>query len=363
MSNVIPVDFRANLGPGTLVDTQDRFALSSATWLSIQRYVATGSTLPVSDAAMRTTLKMDAAEPVDAFKLLIQAYADVKAHCEAWKNTTYPAVVATASDVVSYGSAAPTYYQEMLDLVPAMIGGDGGAKKKFMAILDNRAKEAQKHADKAAAAYDGIKRFAGDTAADANRLEALGKQYDKTHGATSDEARGLLQKIGDQMAVIAKETSEYEHSVIVAATTPTYVWVSPLGTIAAIVVAGVYGDRATKALARLRDATAEVERLKGLEQRSTRLLLQIGEAQRQLLTTRERLAAALPLLQQIQGAWNGLVADLKAIQGAIETDIRNAADIIKNVGIKSVLTKWGEAAKRADQFRNGAFITVERMAA
>lgn len=44
-----------------------------------------------------------------------------------------------------------------------------------------------------------------------------------------------------------KVTKEYNYDVVVAATTLTYVWIFPFVTIPAVVVAGVYGNRATKA--------------------------------------------------------------------------------------------------------------------
>ena len=62
---------------------------------------------------------------------------------------------------------------------------------------------------------------------------------------------------------LADAKKNYEHNVVVAATTPTYAWVLPVGLISAIVVAAVFGTRATSEKQAIDRYEAQLQQMAG----------------------------------------------------------------------------------------------------
>ena len=118
------------------------------------------------------------------------------------------------------------------------------------------------------------------------------------------------------------------HDVVVAATTPTYVWVWPFGTIAAAVVAGVYGDKAVKALERSRAAQQEINNLSDKLAADAQLMIAINTTEGGITNILDPLNAALPIIQKIQGVWGAIADDLNTIINTIQTNIQEALPII-----------------------------------
>ena len=60
-----------------------------------------------------------------------------------------------------------------------------------------------------------------------------------------------------------RASADYNYDVTVAATTPTYAWIFPFGTIPAVVVAGVYGKRATDAYKKMGECRDRIKTAQG----------------------------------------------------------------------------------------------------
>ena len=80
------------------------------------------------------------------------------------------------------------------------------------------------------------------------------KQY--TAGTLNDD-------IAETQRELDKASADYNYDVTVAATTPTYAWIFPFGTIPAVVVAGVYGKRATDAYKKMGECRDQIKTAQG----------------------------------------------------------------------------------------------------
>lgn len=344
------------------------FVLSSEEWLTIQCYVAKTLGLPNNEDKFRTFLGSGAPDDISDFTQLIGVYDKMIKHVTEWQDHTFPASVSLASDIYNYSMKVETYYTPILPLADILVVDPGNqkAKDKLSAILSTLSREARDHQVKAAEVAAKIKDFANRTLEDKIELSGndgksgLSKYYADKYGDTSENAKKLAKSISDMQAVLDKATEEYNHDVVVAATTPSYCWVlPPLGLVAAAIVAGIYGDKAVKALDNMRAAEKKIKELKDEERVNANLLLILNTTNTGLAEIVDAVNTALPLIQKIEGTWMSIADDLDAIVKIIEEDIQKALPIIMDLGVENAIKSWKAVGKAADKYRQNAYITIQ----
>lgn len=361
-----------NLGPGAIAKAQvaggPAFILSSTEWLAIQTYVESGMALPTTDDAFKKLLGSGAPSDLSDFKQLIAAYKLINDHVTGWQNDTFPKSVSLASDIYNYAQQAPTYYAPILPLAKRLTTNpdDKEAKDELVAILGVLSNSASGYRDKAKIVAEKIQKFATDTQADKTTLNGtdgnggLKKYYNDKYGTTSAEVVELNKEIEAQKLVLDAANKEYDHDVIVASTTPTYAWVWPFGTVAAAVVAGIYGDKAVKALERSRAAQQQINTLSSKVAADALLMINITTTESSISNILDPLNAALPVIQKIQGVWGAIADDLNNIITTINTNIGEALPIIMNLGVQTAINEWTEVGGLAQAYRLNAYITVQK---
>lgn len=361
-----------NIGPGAIATASEpggpAFALSTADWYAIQSYVINAQSkdiMPHTEADFKAFLGSGAPSDMSSFTPLITAYKNIFDHVTVWQDDTFPASVSLASDVHSYSLQAPTYYAPILPLAQKLVTDpdDQATKDKLKAILDTLIKSANDYQLKAEAVTAKIKTFAEQTQADKTVLSGtdgkggLYKKYDDEYGSTSAEVKELTKELAAQQIILDAANKEYEHDVIVAATSPTYAWIFPFGTIAAGVVAGVYGKKATDALDRAHAATAKIKTLTAQKEADANLMLSLHTTELGLSGNIQSITAALPVIQKIQGVWSAISDDLGNISNLIETNIAEALPIIMDLGVDSAIVAWTAVGEEAQAYRVNAYVT------
>lgn len=366
MSSIVTFD----IGPRDLLNTNNRdaspFLLSLPEWVLVQAYVNDALALPTTTDDLKGQLGSGAPSDLSQFDALIDCYGGIKTHCTTWKDTTFPKTVSLASDIVNYAQKAPTYYgainkqAEILACNPR----DKEAKKRLTAILENLQKDARDRAAAAAAVKEEIVAFANDTKDDQTKLQGVDGQSGisgdlrKKYGESSDDIKALTQEIQDLARQIKVAQDQYAHDVTVAATSPTYVWLFPFGTIAAAVVAGIYGDRAVKDLDRIHAQQRSLNDKSAQLAAASNLLSALDLAQRGVEGITAKLNAALPVIQKIHGVWSAISDDLDNIVKHIESDIVDVDYSIMFLGVDSMIAAWKKVGYEADKYRVHAYITV-----
>lgn len=360
-----------SIGPGELADAGTQggpaFALSKTEWIAIQTYVNDGLSLPTTLAQFKNSLGSGAPSDLSDFQQLITAYAAINGHCTTWQQTTYPTTVSLASDVYDYGTnKVPVYYPAILKEAQILVNDptNQDAAAALKAILDNLQGQAQKYQQRAQAAFQAAKQFADDTQADENTLigpqanAGLKKYYNDKYGATSQDVTNLTADLAAQRVALAGDQAEYRQDVIIAATTPTYAWIFPYGTIAAAIVAGIYGHKAVEALDAVHADQAKIDTLNAELAADANLINAINLATNGISGIVLALQAALPVLQKIEGIWGAIADDIGSIVSLIDTDIRQVPPIIMNLGVDEATKAWYNVAQAANQYRVNAYVTV-----
>lgn len=355
--NVLKVD----LAPGELLPADNNpFLMSRSEFLAVQAYVENGTSLPKSAEEMTSKLKISA-EDVNEFSDLINVYKSIYAHCYNFKTVVFPMTVTLAANISHYNTKVPVYYGALNPIIAAYNNGslsEEDATKKLTAILTNLQNTAQVYADDCKTAKENIIQFAEDTKSDKSLLDPLSDRYKKAYEGKGGEIDTLLKEIDNDSKQIKKWQDEYEHDVTVAATTPTYAWIIPLGTIAAGIVAGIYGKKATDAL----DDIHKYQKKLGSAQEDLRKALVLSNdlrlANGSMDGILEKLQLALPVIEKIEGIWGSLSDDFNNILNVIQRDIKEAEWIIKDLGVQEAIDAWAKAAAIADNYRANAYITV-----
>lgn len=362
----------SNIGPGDIakasVSGGPNFALSTTEWLAIQTYVNDALALPITIDDLKKSLGTGAPSDMSDFNQLVAAYVNVHNHVTTWQNDTFPASVSLASDIYNYALQAPTYYNPILPLAQKLTANpdDQQSKDALAAILGVLSQKATQYHDNAASVAAKIQTFAEQTLADKTVLSGpegktgLQKYYNDKYGAASADVVALNEEVKAQKIILDAANAEYNHDVVVAATTPTYVWVWPAGTIAAAVVAGVYGKRAVDALDRAHAAQQKINDLNVQLASDAILLLAINSVESGITNILNPLNAALPIIQKIQGVWKAIADDLNNIIVTINTNIKEALPIIMNLGVETAITEWTAVGQKADAYRLNAYITIQQ---
>lgn len=343
------------------------FILSKTEWLAIQTYVNDGLSLPTTIAQFRASLGAGAPADLSDFDQLITAYTTLNGHCTTWQSTTFPTTVSLASDIYEYGTnKVPVFYPAILKEADILVTDptNAGAIAALKAILDDLQGTANGYQTKAKAASDAIKAFANDTTADETTLigpkgdAGLQKYYTDKYGSASKEVTQYTQELAAWKLSLTGDQAAYRHDVIVASTTPTYAWVWPFGTIAAAIVAGIYGHKAVQALDDIANDQKQIDALTADLAADANLINAINLATTGISGITTALQAALPVVQKIQGIWQGISDDIAAISSLIDTDIRQVPPIIMNLGVSEATTAWYNVAQAANQYRVNAYITT-----
>lgn len=352
-----------NIGTSEL-DTGDAFLLSSPDILAVQRYVTSGVNLPIDmDSLNKLLIQEYPKENEKDLDNLFATYNDVKEHCTYWRDHTFPSMVGCASDIVNYNEKVPIYYGELNRLLPQLEQHNPGDEviNKYTAIITVLSTTAKGYADHATLVKTEMTDFANKCKTDNLHLADTQRFYENMFGADSNQVTTLMKQIKDDYAMLKKLQEDYEHDVVVAATSPTYCWVFPIGTIAAVTVASIYGSRATSEQTQIRNMMDTIQTQQGKLKMYTDILTDLNVIESGLGDIQSQLNAALPIIEKIQGAWNAISSDLDQIRKIIDEDIDKVPAIIKDLGIEEAINAWGKLAKIADNYRSNAFITVNNV--
>jgi hypothetical protein len=360
-----------NIGPGDIAQSSETggpaFALSAAEWLAIQTYVNDALALPITMPAFKATLGPGAPDDLSDFNQLVAAYVAINNHVTTWQKVTFPASVSLASDIYNYAQQAPTYYNPILPLAQTLVDNpnDETAKQELAAILGVLSNDAKANHDKAAAVAAQIQTFADDTAKDKAALSGtdgkggLQKYYNDKYGAASADVITITNELKAAKDSLDSDNAEYNHDVVVAATSPTYAWVWPFGTIAAGVVAGVYGHRAVEALERARADEQQINNFSAQLAADANLMIALNNAEAGIGNILGPLSTALPIIQKIQGVWGAISDDLNNIISLIATNIEAVPPIIMGLGVQTAIDDWTKVGEEANAYRLNAYITVQ----
>jgi Bacillus haemolytic enterotoxin (HBL) len=354
-----------SLGPGTLATETTPFVLKTQDWLTIQLYVLQGMALPTTDTQFRAVMNMTPDRNIDDFAKLITLYGAISAHTTTWQTNTYPATVALANDIVHYATQVPAYYGALNDQFAGLskTPPDPNAVQAFTAIITRLSTEIDAFVTRATDVSAAVTDFVDQTTSDLGGPTGVSTYYtyyDTEYGNESTQVTSLKEQLAAETLILDSANAEYKQDVIIASTTVTYAWVPFYGLIAAAVVAGVYGDRAVKALQRATAAQNQINTLNATIAEDANIITQLTTVKTNLTSLGTAGAAALTTLQVIQGGWNAIKSDLVNAQSIVESSLASdpSMPILISADVQTAISQWQKLSAEADAYRLYAYVTV-----
>ncbi len=341
---------------------------------------------PTTEAKMRATLGMDAADPFrDEFVEAVGLFGDLKTCGEMFKTDVEGKMLVLADDIVHYNDSAGATYDRLIELVDkfdwdgaptdatpddkwkALIGvwnvdGVEGRSKqirdRFASALDALIAEASIRAEKADALQRAILAPDGITA----RLKtcklafAASKiRFDKAFGAESDEMvqlRSVLKQFQGELKALQKKESD---EVIVLASSPVYLAIPIFGPlIMAGVEIGVGVDLALtreKIKAKLKEIAKYAENI-GVHERFNGYYTTASQGYDRVIGQIDDLTPKIELLGR---AWRAIASDLENVRNILSKSGTAAVEGENWFALTTTLSTaqrgWARIAGQADRFR------------
>jgi hypothetical protein len=320
-----------------------------ASWRFLQIYSSYGLKLPVDEARLKMELgTMDFAKYPFATTML-KAYGSIREASLNFNNNIFPKVIQVGRNVLDFAKDANPddggvfgVLEELVNTDPAgaleLIGDLQKTTATNIALATEVETKLQEYGAQLTTAQAELKAADDSIAKDSALSQA---DIDKLMG---DENQ--LGSIANFKKLIKDKQAEYDHDVVVAATSPTYVWVIPYGTIAAVVVAGVYGDRAVKALNAISDLEAELKTadanlFTALQTHKVQEAANKGVDSAVLYTH-----LALAHTVNVKNAWSGVKGSLDAI-GAKVNAMTKDQDGETKLKVKQLVINYAQAAGKS----------------
>jgi hypothetical protein len=336
------------LSPGAEIMEADRVVLEEAEWFSVQRYVDTSLGLPTTEQAIRKWLGLAPSDSFSRFAPLRDVFTDIQGQGLHWQQSVFPEAELLALDLVSYADSAEAFYPALLETLAELEASDDeAAHAELLVTLENLTHLSRANDARAALVEEMLHDYAANMEGNAQRISTLTASYQQQMVSEPAALSGSLRQLAQLNAQLEQANKDYEHYVTVAATSPSYAWVGwPFGMIAAASVAGVYGDKATKTLARIRELERSIASLGARVASDYRLIGGLGVVVNQLGLLGGSLDGALPAVQKVRAHWQTMTGDLERIT-KLSQDIALARGVVRRLRADESLLEWREVGEAA----------------
>ncbi|KAL1733773.1 hypothetical protein EV714DRAFT_203972 [Schizophyllum commune] len=333
-----------DMSPKDLVNSDGNYVLQHEDIANLLKYVWSGVLLPVTvpDYQDRLQLSTDTVDKLsDVIEPLLDAYGTAQKNCLKFKDETYPGIVDLSNDVFAYAQTA------------------GGTidDSYYDALIDQQAGEIERLQARATGAVADLKTFESLTQKDQSTLST---RSSAVHDKLVAEL-GSLKDLDAEMEKYHKEMSadmdECEHDRVIAQTSAAYVWVFPIGTIAAATVAAIYMgkvDALERRIKEVKDLIAKDEQKKRDE---TRLSLDLKAIGNDLQSVQEKIQPCIKVLETMQGVWSAIAGDLNTIKELLEKDFKLANEAVAKLQATKLVNDWNELKVSVDKYRQVAYVS------
>lgn len=334
---------------------QSSYLLSEADWGKVHGFAQAGLRLPTDEGSLRQYIGYGGPD-FGPFVPLVDAYRAIKGRAAQWRDGLFGQVIGMADGIVQYASTTSQSYNGLRPLILQLLSAPSPElQAEFERQIAPLAAAAQQMADQAGATAQAVVAYSQGANADHDRLVQIINHYNWQFGQTQDQMNDRYRQLEAERLRLEGKIEEYRQAVIVAATTPTYAWIPIIGWIAGGVVAGVYGDKAVKAKAEAEAARDQIVRLQEQVARDRALLDAIQRGQQVTGSVEASLAAALPVIQKMEGVWRAFATDLANVTRLVKEDLAQADPILRDFVTDEALLGWQRLAQVATEYRQNAY--------
>lgn len=346
-----------------LINEKGMFTLASPDMMLLQTYLTVGKCLPTEKEEFdkKYNLPQNLSEKErEEFEDLRKEFGVILRDTTFFSDVTYPNTVNTAGNIYHYGTKAKLYLSKMLLKYQNFLEGkitEEVAKNCMRAMADALIKDAKAYQEEALQIRQDILDFITKIQKSNHKLKDLKGSFESKF-AKDERFQNYERLMDDITKEVEKENRNYTKNVLAASTSPTYAWVFPIGTIAATVVAGIYGAKATKVKQHIKNLENERDALRKEYKKKLDLLEDSRLAVSNIELLVKQAGGALVSLGKIAGVWDSLQSDLKDFKKTVETDVRDADIYLTDSGIEFAADSWNRLAQAADHYRKLAYVTM-----
>lgn len=354
-----------NLGPQIvgMENGDDPFILQAPEFYALQAYVEAGQRLPTNGNEMELLIGIPVKETGE-FKDILEAYANIVTHCKNFWNLTFPESVKLAGDIVFYAKRADIYYTELLDIAieyndASSQDEEAELERDFRILVKRLRSDAQKFAANAEEVSKRFQVFLEQTEGDERAITPLHTKYRKRFDAET----GSLAETRKEIEALEKEMKEatrnYEKAHYKAYKEPLYYgWVGFIGAAVAVGMMITQGNAADRWKAKMNELQKKIDEAKGKEKQAERFIEYLELANDDLGGIKDKIHEALPVISKLRGNWLAIEQELGAIVQAIDSNFEDLMVRLVKTGVKEMIKRWNDVAKKADIYRVVAFIRI-----
>ena len=352
-----------------LPDADSPFFMSKEEWVDLQIYVAVATSLPTTKQAVRDVLGLGNEETFKFTVSMAGVFAAMNEHCHTWQSETYPDVVVVAHRISEYATKFPAHTTALRHVIEQIASAmrddddyDAIVERYFVTIdrlVQRLLDETRENQSLARQTSDKISRFADQTDDDRAALTKLDRDATKEGGVADEEVQQVQAQIDAIFATINSLQKEYTVSVVVAATTPTYLLVPIIGWIAIPIVAPIFGVRAGKLQQSISELRSTVGGLEESIAQKVRLKALLTLTKNHIGPIKEKAEAAQAVIDKAYGIWESIAVDIAAIPGTLRSIVSEGVDpdaLLMQMDMDTAVDQWAKVGTEADQFRVNAFV-------
>jgi hypothetical protein len=341
-------------------------------WQFLQIYSTWGLRLPHTEATLK--MKLGIAEPgkYQFFRGMVEGYDEIHQTSSDFTTNIFPKVIEVGTSLLDFALDAAPNDGELFNLLIKLLDSDKsedlkGAMELLSDLLDTTNKNTKK-AKEVITSLNGYKAKLVSAQENVTEVKKLVDQDSNVSQSTIDQLAGgkeVTGSIKDLEQLMTAKKAEYDHYVVVAATTPTYAW-SFIGFIAAAVVAGVYGDKAVKSLKRVQELEDEIKKTNAKLHTGLETQKVLNSANQSVSQAQRYTDLAIVHTTTVQNAWTNITSNLSYIADKVSSMTTEKDDQIilqnKNL-VKNYAThsgkKWALLVPSLKELTRDPYIVVE----
>jgi len=375
---IMATDVQVDLLPTNLLNKDGAYALDHPEIAKLVDYLWTGILLDTKKIDyLRTigiaTLPDELNKPIDD---LILQYIEIQGHCSTFKNVTFPLIVSIASQVHEYailagGKDDSSFYKIIIDAGEQLVALKKDPSKNEAAIK-SLAQDIKDTVDYMVGYIAPLKKAAGDAKQALILFETICKTDQKNLESAQAPLRTRIEGIGgkggelemlqanleEKRKELKDDQDAYDKDYVIAMTSLAYAWIWPIGTIAAAIVAGVYGAKAAEmeaSISAVKDLiTADNDKI-ALD---NALVADMGLISKSIDTIIEAIGSAIQALGYLESGWQIIEDDLQSCATVTKNISFAAAPILRTRTAGAVITAWNGVATAVEKYRNKAYVSM-----
>lgn len=293
-------------------------------WHFLQVYAGWGLRLPTDDSDFQAVLNTKDVAAYKFYPSMKEGCTRLKTQCKSFTTDLLPKMVQVGNDLSSFANAASNDDGEMFKIVIDLIDGpspDPAAAIDLIKSLEGDAKKAIGNANEVQKGLGEFKSGLTEGSAKVELAKQAIEEDDKTNRAAMEKLTSKDPNLEGSLANLRKLRNEakelYDHDVLVAATSPTYAWVTIFGLIAAAVVAGIFGDKAVKDLKKMDELDEKIKNANDDLARAVAANSTYTVANTAAVKIEKYTNAALGATTVVQNGWNAILKGL----GEVSTEL------------------------------------------